>query len=204
MAEPMSSAVENPIINDAYEEPARWWDFPAGQPTLREGRRPVGYYRRLLRTRARTEGRALAVEEFTELKEVNRIRARVKSWREHGYPGVTRTTRDLLHHWQRDERERQDTGLSELIHEYIAQDKVQHELRHLPNEERTIRIDTGLLEEAESRTEATPRLVMGDEEEGATAGSRLTKERQAELPREQKPPLASPESWVSRSAVSFP
>ena len=30
----------------------------------------------------------------------------MKSWREHGYPRVTRTTRDLLHHWQRDERER--------------------------------------------------------------------------------------------------
>jgi type III restriction enzyme len=73
---------------------------------LQEGRRPAGYYRRLLRTRARTEGRALAVEEFTELKEVNRIRERVKSWREHGYRGVTRTTRDLLHHWWREERER--------------------------------------------------------------------------------------------------
>ncbi|MCL0102627.1 DEAD/DEAH box helicase family protein [Dehalococcoidia bacterium] len=102
----MSSAVDNPIINDAFREPTRWWDFPAGQPTLQEGRRPAGYYRRLLRTRARTKGRALAVEEFTELKEVNRIRERVKGWRERGYPGVTRTTRALLHHWQRDERER--------------------------------------------------------------------------------------------------
>lgn len=102
----MPSAVDKPIINNAYEEPTQWWDFPAGQPTLRQGRRPAGYYRRLLRTRARTEGRALAVEEFTELKEVNRIRERVKEWRHKGYPGVTRTSRDLLHHWQRDDRER--------------------------------------------------------------------------------------------------
>ena len=40
-----------------------------------------------------------------ELKLVNRIRERVKAWREQGYPGVTRTTHELLEHWRRDGRE---------------------------------------------------------------------------------------------------
>ncbi|MDY6856771.1 MAG: DEAD/DEAH box helicase family protein [Thermodesulfobacteriota bacterium] len=31
---------------------------------------------------------------------VNKIRPRVKSWRENDYPGVTGITRRLLHHWQ--------------------------------------------------------------------------------------------------------
>lgn len=33
----------------------------------------------------------------------------------------------------------QDTGLSELVHEYIGLGRAQHELRNLPAEERTIR-----------------------------------------------------------------
>jgi type III restriction enzyme len=37
---------------------------------------------------------------FRELPVVNRIRPRVKSWREAGYPGVTGTTFRLLQHWR--------------------------------------------------------------------------------------------------------
>jgi type III restriction enzyme len=37
---------------------------------------------------------------FKELPLVNRIRPRVKAWREAGYPGVTGTTRRLLEHWR--------------------------------------------------------------------------------------------------------
>jgi len=33
MSSAPSSAVDNPIINDAFKEPTRWCDFPAGQPT---------------------------------------------------------------------------------------------------------------------------------------------------------------------------
>ena len=39
-----------------------------------------------------------------ELKLVNRIRAQVKEWRSDGYPGVTRTTLELLQWWRRDGR----------------------------------------------------------------------------------------------------
>ena len=42
---------------------------------------------------------------WQELKLVNLIRERVKQWRSQGYPGVTRTTLDLLNYWQRDGRQ---------------------------------------------------------------------------------------------------
>jgi type III restriction enzyme len=41
-----------------------------------------------------------------ELKLVNRIRERVGAWTAQGYPGVTRTTLELLQWWARDGRER--------------------------------------------------------------------------------------------------
>ena len=41
-----------------------------------------------------------------ELELVNLIRQRVDAWRNHGYPGVTRTTLELLQWWPRDGRER--------------------------------------------------------------------------------------------------
>jgi hypothetical protein len=60
----MSLAVDNPIINSPFEEPSRWWDYSEGQPVLRDGRRPAGYY---LRPRTR----ATAV--FTNVQSVDRI-----------------------------------------------------------------------------------------------------------------------------------
>ncbi|MCP9440266.1 MAG: hypothetical protein NNA20_07140 [Nitrospira sp.] len=39
-----------------------------------------------------------------ELTLVNRIRERVRRWQSDGYPGVTRTTLELLHWWRRDGR----------------------------------------------------------------------------------------------------
>lgn len=39
-----------------------------------------------------------------ELKLVTRIRAQVRKWRSDGYPGVTRTTHELLQWWRRDGR----------------------------------------------------------------------------------------------------
>ncbi len=41
-----------------------------------------------------------------DLKLVNRIREQVKRWRQQGYPGVTRTTLELLQWWRRDGREK--------------------------------------------------------------------------------------------------
>jgi len=95
--------VDNPIINSPFEEPTRYWAYEEGQPVLKEGRRPAGYY-----LKARTRGPQMAIleEEFVPLELVNTIRKRVKEWRERGYPGVTPITRQLLNHWNNSERER--------------------------------------------------------------------------------------------------
>ena len=44
---------------------------------------------------------------FVEIDIVNKIRPRVKAWREASYPGVTGITKRLLEHWQ-DPEERKD------------------------------------------------------------------------------------------------
>jgi hypothetical protein len=48
---------------------------------------------------------ALRGSTHIELKLVNLIRAHIKAWRTQGYPGVTRTTFDLLEWWRRKGRE---------------------------------------------------------------------------------------------------
>ncbi|GBC94016.1 hypothetical protein HRbin15_02521 [bacterium HR15] len=95
--------VDNPILNSPFEEPTRYWAYEEGQPVLREGRRPAGYY---LKARTRGPQMALLEEEFVPLELVNTIRERVKAWRQRGYPGVTPITRQLLNHWNNPERER--------------------------------------------------------------------------------------------------
>ncbi|WP_416201872.1 BPTD_3080 family restriction endonuclease [Thermoflexus sp.] len=95
--------VDNPIINSPFEEPTRYWAYEQGQPVLKEGRRPAGYY---LKPRTRGPQMALLEEEFVPLELVNTIRERVRAWRERGYPGVTSITRQLLNYWNRPERER--------------------------------------------------------------------------------------------------
>ena len=47
-------------------------------------------------------GDAAAIDDpcvFREIPLVNRIRARIKGWRESGHPGVTGITERLLEHW---------------------------------------------------------------------------------------------------------
>lgn len=95
--------VDNPIVNSPFDEPARYWAYEEGQPVLKEGRRPAGYY---LKARTRGAETSLLEEEFVPLDLVNTIRERVKAWRGRGYPGVTVVTRQLLHHWNDPDRER--------------------------------------------------------------------------------------------------
>lgn len=99
----MSMLVDNPILNSPFEEPTRYWAYEEGQPVLKEGRRPAGYY---LKARTRGPQPALFEEEFVPLELVNTIREWVKAWRERGYPGVTPITRQLLNHRNNPERER--------------------------------------------------------------------------------------------------
>jgi type III restriction enzyme len=95
--------VDNPILNSPFEEPARYWAYEEGQPVLKAGRRPAGYY---LKARTRGPQMSLFEEEFVPLELVNTIRKRVKSWRARGYLGVTPITRQLLNHWNNPDRER--------------------------------------------------------------------------------------------------
>jgi type III restriction enzyme len=92
----MSATIPELIINSPYEEPREHWKYdPQIRTFSREaGRRPAGY------VKARPESHAFDDPGiFVELPLVNKIRPRVKAWREAGYPGVTGITKRLLEHW---------------------------------------------------------------------------------------------------------
>jgi len=94
--------VDNPIVNNPFQEPTQYWLYTEGQPQLVHGRRPSGYY---LAARTTAKIRPLAEEEFIEIECVNQIRERVRQWRQQGYLGTTRITRELLNYWNNSERE---------------------------------------------------------------------------------------------------
>ncbi len=99
-----SFEVPQPILNSPYDEPGEHWRIVEGDPPRREpGRRPAMYYYRPPNQEAATqapEGAGTAIE----LKLVNRIRERVNAWRAEGWPGVSRTSLELLSYWRRDGR----------------------------------------------------------------------------------------------------
>src|SRR6266581_5615284 len=100
-----SYEVPEPILNSAYEEPRWHWFIEEGKPCeKREGRRPSVYYYRPPRGATGAEAGS-EVGTAIEMKLVNLIRERVKAWREAGYPGVTRTSEELLNWWRRDGRQ---------------------------------------------------------------------------------------------------
>ena len=97
--------VPEPILNTPYEEPGLHWNIEEGAtPERRQGRRPAGYFYRDPKAPP-SDSEHDARGTWQELKLVNLIRERVKQWRSQGYPGVTRTTLDLLNYWQRDGRQ---------------------------------------------------------------------------------------------------
>jgi len=74
----MSLLVDNPILNSPFEEPTRYWAYEEGQPVLKEGRRPAGYY---LKAWTRGPQMAMLEEEFVPQDLVNTIRERVQAWK---------------------------------------------------------------------------------------------------------------------------
>lgn len=90
------AGIDQLIINSAYREPTHHWKYDLnGQAFVREeGRRPAGYF-----IAGQGSNQYNDIGQFIELPLVNRIRPRVKAWREAGYPGVTGVTRKLLDHW---------------------------------------------------------------------------------------------------------
>lgn len=83
----------NPIINDPFSEPTRYWHFGELTPQLREGRRTAGYLA------ASPDGQLRITDDLIPLELVNDLRGRVRTWREDGYPGASSTTRDLFAFW---------------------------------------------------------------------------------------------------------
>jgi len=91
-----SGKIDKLIINSPYKVPKYYWEYHRESRSFikREGRRPAGY---LIATPGSEAFDDPGI--FIELPLVNKIRLRVKSWREEGNPGVTGITKRLLEHW---------------------------------------------------------------------------------------------------------
>jgi len=107
----MSFEVAEPIQNSPFEEPERYWYIREGEhPQLIEGKR-----RAAVVFPPRDQKKAWDVDERIlrpskeyangfEMVMVNLIRERVKEWKAQGYPGLTRTTLELIELWTREGR----------------------------------------------------------------------------------------------------
>ncbi|MGP6293834.1 DEAD/DEAH box helicase family protein [Caldiplasma sukawensis] len=91
------------IINNPYEKPNKHlrYDRSERKFELIEGRRPAGYIKASEHSDNFDDPGF-----FVELPEVNKIRGRVDKWRDDGYPGVTKVTKELLDYWKRPDRDR--------------------------------------------------------------------------------------------------
>lgn len=107
--------MKNPIINSPYIEPSRHFkaDERGISDEVLELRRPsMRYVSGMPRTRKRdrqlelnlADG-AFSAEMQEENEFINRVRAAIGEWRRKEYPGITKTSRDLLHYWSDEERE---------------------------------------------------------------------------------------------------
>ena len=91
------TTIDRLIVNPPFEEPARHWHYDRQTRTfdLVEGRRPAGYVTATPNSRSFDDPGI-----FVEIPLVNRIRPRVKVWREADYPDVTGITKRQLEHWR--------------------------------------------------------------------------------------------------------
>lgn len=101
----MPKTIDQLILNSPYEEPSRYWSYQRDTRDfiLKEGRRPAGYIRASESAKSFDDP-----GEFIGLPLVNRIRPRVKAWREADYPGATGITKRLLKHWWDSEQRESD------------------------------------------------------------------------------------------------
>ncbi|MBI3663394.1 MAG: DEAD/DEAH box helicase family protein [Acidobacteria bacterium] len=105
-----SYEVEQPILNSPFREPEEYWFIREGEPPERRKGRRAGIVFPPRDQKAPWTPDPCILNpspEYTgafELVLVNLIRERVKAWREAGYPGVSRSTLELLEYWRRDGR----------------------------------------------------------------------------------------------------
>lgn len=107
--------MKSPILNSPFSEPARHFktDERGLTEEIIEGRRPSSFYIPVPRAKTKqgkmelnTSEGAFSAELQQENNFINKIRAKIKSWRESGYTGITKTSRDLLSYWRDDTREK--------------------------------------------------------------------------------------------------
>lgn len=105
------SVIPNPILNSPFEAPRRHFAFTEDGITdqIVDERRSAGYFVPI--PPPKKKGKQLQIENWTadrweESQFVNRVRERVKLWRDQGWPGVTSVTARLLAHWSDPGRER--------------------------------------------------------------------------------------------------
>ncbi len=99
--------VENPILCSPYKAPDQHWlyDTKTGIPSKTPGRRPASYWFKTERTGS-TQMSLLAEEERDDLPLVNALREDVKRWHDSGWENASETTKTLLRHWWREDRQR--------------------------------------------------------------------------------------------------
>jgi len=105
--------IENPILNSPFSEPRRHFRFTDEGITneIVEERRISSYFVPIARPKKQAKNQLTFDTEWTEdrieeNKFINQVRERVAQWRKQGYPSstITKTTKLLLDHWQRDDR----------------------------------------------------------------------------------------------------
>lgn len=104
MATPI--VIENPVINSPFEEPRRHYKFGDAGITdeILAGRRPSSYFVPIAQSRSRVSGQQ-TIEDWTgdrleQNPTINRIRGRVRQWREGRFTlDTTAVTRRLMEHW---------------------------------------------------------------------------------------------------------
>ncbi len=96
----MQTKIDRLIINSPFAEPEHYWSYDRETRSfsLKDGRRPAGYVIASESSKAFDDPGI-----FIEIPMVNKIRLRVKAWRNSGYPGVTGITKRLLEHWNNPE-----------------------------------------------------------------------------------------------------
>jgi type III restriction enzyme len=103
-----SYEVPEPILNSPFDESAKYWNLQEGlAPVQVTGRRPAGYFYRDPRIPSQSgDGQQHEARgQWMPLALVNLIRERIAAWRSQEYPGVSRTTLELLSYWQREGRQ---------------------------------------------------------------------------------------------------
>ena len=101
--------VERPILCNPYEEPDTHWvyDTETGEAIRQPGRRDAGYWYKTQRTGSeQLQMRFIQEEQRDDLPLVNALRNDVRRWRTSNYPNATNVTRELLRHWEREDKER--------------------------------------------------------------------------------------------------